>query len=189
MPLSLSALREVRPEQLSRWLEAGGCRLVDVREADEFRRERIAGAESRPLGAIDPDALRATDDRPLVLQCNSGARSREAAERLLAAGWQEVWHLAGGLQAWKRAGLPVEGDHRAPLPLMRQVQITAGALIVIGFALGVMVAPVWHVLSAFIGAGLVFAGVSGTCGMAALLARLPWNRVRTGAPAAAARPH
>jgi rhodanese-related sulfurtransferase len=128
-----------------------------------------------PLGTLDPARVLARPGR-VVLQCLSGARSRQAGEAVLAAGGTEVWHLAGGLQAWKRAGLPVEGDAGAPLPVMRQVQIVAGSLIVLGFVLGILLAPAWHLLSGFVGAGLVFAGVSGRCGMASLLARLPWNR-------------
>ncbi|MCB1994218.1 MAG: DUF2892 domain-containing protein, partial [Geminicoccaceae bacterium] len=95
----------------------------------------------------------------------------------------EVWLLAGGLQAWKRAGLEVERGTNAPLPLMRQVQIVAGGLALLGFILGVLVSPWWHALSGFVGAGLLVAGVTGRCGMANLLQVMPWNR--PGGPARA----
>ena len=85
--------------------------------------------------------------------------------------------LDGGLEAWKRAGLPVIEDRSAPLPLMRQVQIVAGSLVLLGVVLGFLLGPAWFGLAGFVGAGLVFAGVTGFCGMARLLARLPWNRV------------
>jgi rhodanese-related sulfurtransferase len=85
--------------------------------------------------------------------------------------------LEGGIPAWQQAGLPVQKLKNAPLPLMRQVQITAGSLVLLGLILSTMVAPAWILLSWFVGAGLVFAGVSGFCGMARLLAVMPWNRV------------
>jgi rhodanese-related sulfurtransferase len=88
----------------------------------------------------------------------------------------EPFLLEGGLEAWKAAGLPVVRDARAPLELMRQVQIAAGALALLGFTLGVLVHPAFHVKSGFVAAGLVLAGVTGWCGMAKLLAVMPWNR-------------
>jgi rhodanese-related sulfurtransferase len=169
-----AGLQSVEAGELERWLKEGGTTLFDVRGADERARERIPGAEPMPLATLDPASLLARPGR-VVLHCQSGMRSRQAGEAVLAAGGKEVWHLAGGLQAWKRAGLPVEGDAKAPLPIPRQVQIVAGSLIVLGFLLG-LVAPAWHLLSGLVGAGLIFAGLSGRCGMASLLARLPFNR-------------
>jgi rhodanese-related sulfurtransferase len=170
-----AGLCTVEAGELKRWLEQGGTTLIDVRGADEHARERIPGAEPMPLATLDPARILARPGR-VVLHCQSGMRSRQAAEEVRAAGGTEVWELAGGLQAWKRAGLPVEGDARAPLPIMQQVQIVAGSLIVLGFVLGLVLAPAWHLLSGFVGAGLIFAGISGRCGMASLLARLPYNR-------------
>ena len=107
-----------------------------------------------------------------------GVASEKAGKKVLEAGWRgDVYHLPGGIRAWKRAGLPVE---RAPgsggLSIQRQVQIGAGSLVVLGVVLGATVTPWFFALAGFVGAGLVFAGASGTCGMAALLARLPHNR-------------
>ncbi|MDX6750574.1 rhodanese-like domain-containing protein [Geminicoccaceae bacterium 1502E] len=169
-------LREVDPATLREWLEAGEARLVDVRAQDEHRRERIAGAVSLTPDELAARPQAAPEGQRLVLMCNSGARSRQAGERLLVAGAGGLFHLAGGLQAWKRAGLPVESDAGAPLPLMRQVQIAAGSLALAGFLLGVLVSPWWHALSGFVGAGLLVAGITGFCGMARLLATMPWNR-------------
>ena len=172
----MTGLREVGPVELRRWLETGTARLVDVREPDEHRRGRIARAELMPLAALDPGRLDTLPGVRLVVHCDGGARSREAVQRLQAAGVAEVWHLAGGLQAWKRAGLPIVADSAAPLPIMRQVQIVAGSLILLGFLLGLLLAPVWHLLSVAVGAGLIMAGTTGRCGMARLLGRLPYNR-------------
>ena len=101
--------------------------------------------------------------------------------RLAAAAGCEAYILEGGIDAWKRAGLPVLTDRRQPLEIMRQVQIAAGGLVLLGVALGIWVAPAFLGLSAFVGAGLVFAGVSGWCGMARLLALMPWNRAARAA--------
>lgn len=172
---------EVDVQVLKCWLEQGQARLVDVREPDEYRRAHVAEAELRPLASLDPAALRPAAGRRLVLMCASGLRSGRAAEAARARG-MEVYDLRGGLAAWKAAGLPVTGEAGAPLPIMRQVQIVAGGLVLLGFVLGSLIAPAWHLLSGLVGAGLVFAGVSGRCGMALLLARLPYNRVAATSP-------
>jgi rhodanese-related sulfurtransferase len=172
-------LYDLDPLELRALLDAGRARLVDVREADEHRAERIPGARNEPLSEFDADRLRVSGSLP-VLYCRSGRRSAEAARALLHAGWSEVHQLAGGIEAWKAAGLPVERATRAPLPLQRQVQIAVGVLILCGVALGALVAPWFYALAGFIGAGLLYAGLSGTCGLALLLARMPWNR-RAGA--------
>jgi rhodanese-related sulfurtransferase len=165
---------EISPTELRDKLARDEMRAIDVRELDEQRVERIAGAASMPLSRFDASALRVAGPPP-VLYCRTGRRSNEAAERMLRAGWTEVHHLGGGIEAWKAAGLPVERDPRAPLPIMRQVQIAAGSLVVLGCALGWFVHPALYGLAAFVGAGLVFAGLSGTCGMALVLERMPWN--------------
>jgi rhodanese-related sulfurtransferase len=181
------SIHEVDPVVVADWLAAGGASLVDVREADEFRREHIKGSRSMPLGAFDvpafQDQVGREPSRKVVLLCSSGARARQAAQAITEAAGAEVWLLAGGLQAWKRAGLEVERGANAPLPLMRQVQIAAGGLALLGFILGVLVSPWWHALSGFVGAGLLMAGVTGFCGMANLLQVMPWNR--PGGPARA----
>ena len=88
----------------------------------------------------------------------------------------ETYILEGGIDAWKKAGLPVALDRSQPIDIMRQVQIVAGSLVLIGAVLGFFVAPGFYALSAFVGAGLLFAGISGFCGMAKLLGLMPWNR-------------
>jgi rhodanese-related sulfurtransferase len=113
-----------------------------------------------------------------VLVCQSGNRSARGLAQLRQLGFPEsLADLEGGLPSWERAGLPVRKAKGAPLPLMRQVQIVAGSLVLLGLALSQAVAPAWILLTWFVGVGLVFAGVSGFCGLARLLAQLPWNRV------------
>jgi rhodanese-related sulfurtransferase len=115
---------------------------------------------------------------PLVLICQSGNRSRQGLKRLLQSGYpQPLAELGGGIPTWQQAGLPVRKLSNAPLPLMRQVQIAAGSLVLLGLILSQLVAPAWILLTWFVGAGLTFAGISGFCGMARLLALMPWNRV------------
>ncbi|MBM3978520.1 MAG: rhodanese-like domain-containing protein [Planctomycetes bacterium] len=160
--------------ELQALLARGEACLVDVREEDEQRAERIAGAESMPLSRFDARKLR-REGPPPVLYCRSGRRSKEAVQALLREGWGEVHQLSGGIESWKAAGLPVERNDRAPLPLMRQVQIAIGAGVLTGCTLGFLVHPGFYGLAAFFGAGLVFAGLSGTCGLALLLERMPWN--------------
>jgi rhodanese-related sulfurtransferase len=158
----------------ARQLIAGGATLVDVRGRDEHARSRIAGAVNVPLDELDRLPLPAG---PLVFHCRSGMRTRANAGALAAAvAGGEAHLLTGGIDGWAAAGLPVEVDRGKPIEIMRQVQIAAGVLVLTGVILGLLVAPGFFGLSAFVGAGLTFAGLTGWCGMAKLLAVMPWNR-------------
>jgi rhodanese-related sulfurtransferase len=112
----------------------------------------------------------------VIFHCRSGHRTQVNASALKACAACDAYALEGGLDAWKKAGLPIVADVSQPLELQRQVQIAAGSLIVLGAVLGVTVSPWFHALSGFVGAGLVFAGASGFCGLARVLTRMPWNR-------------
>jgi rhodanese-related sulfurtransferase len=170
-------LRDLDPRSVKSSLDRGECILVDVREANEYAREHIAGARLVPLATLDRAALDLRDPHTIVVvHCASGLRSPHAAKTLAVAGIANVANLAGGLQAWKQAGLATVEDRSAPLPIMRQVQLAAGSLIMLGVALGTLINPWFYALSAFVGAGLFLAGATGWCGMAMLLARLPYNR-------------
>lgn len=150
---------------------------MDVREPDEHARERIPGAQSLPLSQLREVELTVAAGQPVLFHCRSGARTTGNADRLAEkAGDWEAFILEGGLDAWKKAGLPVAMDRRQPLELMRQVQIVAGSMVVVGVILGVAVSPLFYGLSVFVGVGLVFAGVTGTCGLASVLRMMPWNR-------------
>ena len=170
-----AALRDLDPTTLEDWLNHDRAILIDVREADEYAREHVPGARPHPLSRLAADGPAGAPGKIMVLMCNSGNRSREAA-RILAPAHPELAHLAGGIQAWKRAGLPVVRDRKAPFPIMRQVQIAAGSLVLLGLLLALLFSPWFALLSALVGAGLVTAGVTGFCGMAELLQRLPYNR-------------
>ena len=155
-----------------------GAVLVDIRERDEFAREHIPGARHRPLAGLDTLPAEAGDAQVVIFHCRSGRRTAGNADALrrVAGDGCTAYLLDGGIDAWKQAGLPVARDAAQPLELNRQVQIAAGSLVLLGAILGFTVAPAWHGLSAAIGAGLVFAGVSGFCGLARVLVWLPWNR-------------
>jgi rhodanese-related sulfurtransferase len=149
--------------------------VIDVREPMEYATGHIAGSLNVPLSRLHKADL---PQGPLVLVCQSGNRSAKGVQTLLQRGHQHlVTDLQGGIPTWQQAGLPVCKLKNAPLPLMRQVQIAAGCLILLGLILSNTVAPAWILLTWFVGAGLTFAGISGFCGMARLLAVMPWNKV------------
>lgn len=151
--------------------------LIDIRSPAEYRREHIAQAL-----CIAPDELAeklpsAANADTLVFHCLSGMRTAQAAETLAAAAnGRTAYILDGGLQAWKKAGLPTVTDRSAPLDMMRQVQIGAGSLVLLSVIGGAVFSPVFYLLAALVGAGLLTAGLTGFCGMAKLLARMPWNQ-------------
>jgi rhodanese-related sulfurtransferase len=171
-----ATVKSVDPNTLQAWLRAGEAVLVDVRDAGMHAAERIPGARSVPLSNLDAAGLPGGPGQRLVFHCEIGVASAKAARRALETGRDGVYNLEGGIAAWKQAGLPIESDPGAPLPIIRQVQIAAGSLVVLGTVLGVTVSPWFLLLSGVVGAGLVFAGATGTCGMAALLLKLPHNR-------------
>jgi rhodanese-related sulfurtransferase len=170
----------IRPRELAEILGAGrALELYDVRTPAEYRELHALPARLVPLDALDPKAVLAeragNEDKPLYVICRTGGRGRKACEKLLAAGCRNVVNIEGGTLAWEQAGLPVVRGKKT-ISLERQVRIAAGALVVLGTALGAFVHPAFLGLAAFVGAGLVFAGVTDNCGMAMLLARMPWNR-------------
>ena len=167
------SLKSIDAAQAKHLIDEGAL-LVDIREADEHARVRIPGARNHPLSGLS--TVDNGGAKAIVFHCRSGARTAANASRLADTAGCEAYLLEGGLDAWMKAGLPVAVDRRQPLEIMRQVQIVAGSLVVAGIVLGFWVSPAFLALSAFVGAGLAFAGISGWCGMAKLLAVMPWNR-------------
>lgn len=173
-----AALISLKPDAVRQRLERRQAVLVDIREADEFARRHIRGALSRPLSSFEQAHLKVEAGTDVVFTCRTGMRTGANCDRLAAMVDGTAYVLEGGVDAWAASGLPVEEDRKAPLEIVRQVQIAAGSLVLAGVALGFLAHPAFFGLSAFVGAGLTFAGVTGFCGMATLLARAPWNRVR-----------
>lgn len=167
----------ITPEELAERIKRGeAVELIDVRTPAEFRELHATMARNVPLDALDPQRHVSTANRgPLYLVCKAGGRSTKACQKLLDAGMNNVVSVEGGMQAWEAAGLPVVRGKKAS-SLERQVRIAAGTLVLVGAVLGYLLHPYFIGLSAFVGAGLVFSGVTDTCGMAMLLARMPWNR-------------
>lgn len=179
----MSTLKTISPERAAELMREGAV-LVDVREADEHARERIPGARHHALSKLDAQNPARPGDDVLIFHCRSGARTQANADRFAASHGCETFILEGGLEAWKKAGLPVALDRRQPIEIMRQVQIAAGSLVLVGVVLGYLASPLFYLLSGFVGAGLTVAGVTGFCGMARLLAAMPWNqRALSAAPA------
>jgi rhodanese-related sulfurtransferase len=172
----MTVLAPLTPAAAADLVRRGRAVLVDVREPDEIAREAIPGAIAAPLSALETADLAAAAGREVIFTCRSGARTAAHCERLAARVAGPAHVLEGGLTGWKAAGLPTRTNTRAPLEMMRQVQIAAGGLILTGAAVGLLVHPAGWGLAAFVGAGLLTAGVTGFCGMARLLAVLPWNR-------------
>jgi rhodanese-related sulfurtransferase len=165
----------ISPQEVQ--MKRGSALLLDVRTPAEFEDSHIEGAMLHPVTELTPDEVRrALEGRGgCIVICQSGGRATRAAEQLCASNIPGVVVMAGGMKAWKSAGLPViEG--KKTISIERQVRIAAGSLVLIGAILGYTVNPVWIGLSAFVGAGLIFAGVTDTCGMGLMLARMPWNK-------------
>jgi rhodanese-related sulfurtransferase len=165
-------LPTITPSEAKRLIERGAT-LVDIRDAPERARERIPGSRHRPLSELtELDGATA----PVIFHCRAGKRTAGNAGQLEAAAGCEAYLLEGGIEGWKQAGLPVAIDKSQPIEIGRQVMIAAGSLVLLGVFLGSLVQPQFYALSGLVGAGLVFAGVSGWCGMAKLLGLMPWNR-------------
>ena len=155
-----------------------GAILIDIREADEHARERIPGARHLALSKLDEADLAVHRGKAVIFHCRSGVRTRSNAGRLASKldDACEAYVVEGGLDAWRKAGLPVALDRRQPIDLERQVRIGAGGLTLVGTLLGVSASPWFLVIPLFVGGGLLFAGLTGFCGMARLLVHAPWNR-------------
>lgn len=166
----------LRPEEAADLLNRRNVRLLDVRTPAEFETAHIEGAHNIPLDALGEhaEAIRNAGGT-VVLVCQSGQRARKAGDLLGAASSGTCHVIEGGLNAWTAAGLTVTRG-RQRISLERQVRIAAGALAAAGGLLAVLVDPLFGLLPAFVGGGLVFAGITDTCGMGILLSRLPYNR-------------
>jgi rhodanese-related sulfurtransferase len=177
----MATLTSLSPAEVSARIKAGKALLVDIREPDEVARERIAGSVVAPLSLFEEAHLDLRPGRDVVFMCRTGNRTGSNCVRLADRIPGEAFVLDGGLDGWKAQGLPTLTNAKAPLELMRQVQMTAGGLILIGALLGLLVHPGFWGLSAFVGGGLFLAGATGFCGMARLLAVMPWNRAMRAA--------
>lgn len=167
-------------QQVAQRNDDGGIELIDVRTPAEFGSVHASIARNVPLESFDPDAVmksrNGSADAPLYLICQSGGRSMKACEKLVAAGHTNVVNVDGGTNAWEQSGLSVVRGTKKAVSLDRQVRIAAGSLVLLGLILSYAAHPYFVGLSAFVGAGLVFSGVTDTCAMGMLIAKMPWNQ-------------
>lgn len=174
-------MQTITPKQLAEIQKQGQVDLIDVRTPVEFREVHAVGARNVPLDSLDPQKLEQSRNgsagQTLYIICRSGSRAGKACEKFMASGLDHVVNVEGGTLAWAEAGLPVKRGKKA-ISLERQVRIVAGFFALLGAVLGFFVHPYFVGISAFIGAGLMFAGITDTCGMGMMLAKMPWNKVR-----------
>jgi len=173
-------MNTITPVELNKLFAAApGLPVLDVRTPVEYAEVHATGARNVPLDALQPAALYETGGlpkgQPVYLLCRTGGRATKAAEKFAKEGFDNGVVVEGGTLAWVDAGLPVERGAVKVISLERQVRIAAGALVLVGVLLSIFVNRSFIGLSAFVGAGLVFAGITDFCGMGMLLAKLPWN--------------
>lgn len=174
------SLRTISPRELHALKSSGQhVDLLDVRTPMEYREVHAEYACNVPLDALEPAQVmlprNGKSDQPLYVICRSGGRAKQACEKFIQAGFPNVVNVEGGTLAWVEAGLPIVRGKKG-VSLERQVRIAAGMLILLGVVLGWAIHPGWAGLSAFVGAGLIYAGATDRCGMGLLLAKMPWNR-------------
>ena len=179
MAVTLETISAAQLEQLRQ--SGKPLELIDVRTPAEFREMHVAFAVNRPLENLDPPSImqgrHVAGDQPLFVICRSGARGKQACEKFIAAGYGNVINVEGGTLACEAAGLPLVRGQKT-LSLERQTRIAIGTLVLTGVVLGWLVHPWFIGLSAFCGAGLIFAGITDKCFLGMAIARLPWNQVR-----------
>ncbi len=179
MPMST-----ITPRQLAELCQSGpGIEVIDVRTPVEFREVHLNIARNVPLDQLDPAQLMqargGSQAEPLYLICRSGSRGQQACEKFLKAGFSNVINIEGGTLACVEAGLPVNRGPKA-MSLERQVRIAAGLMVFVGVVLGFFFHEAFLGLAGFVGVGLVFAGITDTCGMGLILAQMPWNKCDNG---------
>lgn len=179
------ATRTVSPHDVHRLRHEGPApEIIDVRTPSEYAEVHLEGARLVPLDRLDPQAVMSarsgSAQDPLYVVCRSGSRGAKACEKFEAAGFTNVLNIEGGTTAWEKAGLPVFRGETKVISLERQVRIGAGLMVLAGVLLGFLLHPAFYALAAFVGGGLVFAGVTDWCGMAMVLAKMPWNQAGQG---------
>jgi rhodanese-related sulfurtransferase len=170
-------MQNISPQTAKQWLDGGEALLVDVREPAEHRAQSIPGSTLIPLSKICGSALPNLEGRKLIIHCLKGGRGASACQRLLSDNPAlEVFNLEGGIHGWVEAALPTHQSQKYHLPLDRQVQLSIGVLLLSFLGLAWILSPAFLAGVAFIGLGLTLSGLTGFCGMARVLAKMPWNQ-------------
>ena len=157
--------------------KAGDTVVLDVRSPDEYSYKHIPSSRNIPAEQLSARLGEIPTNSDIYLICQSGVRSSAACQKLESLGLSQATSIEGGLNAYEKSGGAIAQD-RQTLPIMRQVQIVAGTLVVLGIVLSQFLHPAFIYLALFVGCGLVFAGISGFCGMALLLNKMPWNKIQ-----------
>ena len=166
----------ISPAEAQALVSQGEAQLIDVREPGEFSSKHIEGATLLPLGKISVSDLPQTDKK-IIIYCLKGGRGTSACTKLTDEDNSlTIYNVEGGITAWEQAGLPVKIGKSKVLPLDRQVQLTIGSAVLLGSAATYFIDPSFLIIPAFFGAGLTFAGASGFCGLARVMAMMPWNQ-------------
>jgi rhodanese-related sulfurtransferase len=170
-------MKNVDAKTLNQWLSNKEAILIDVREPAEHAARKIPEANLYPLGELDKKKSKLPQDKKIVMHCKSGKRGVLACKKLLEMYPElDIYNLEGGIEAWEVAGFKTKTTESKILPLDQQVQLTIGIFLVFGSVLAYYLNPLFNLLTGFFGAGLIFAGLSGSCGMAKLIAKMPWNQ-------------
>lgn len=170
------SVKQINAKTAKQWLDAEEAILIDVREPAEHAAQNIPGALLKPVGSVCCSKL-PTTDKKILIHCQKGARGNNACQKLFAENDSlEIYNIEGGLEAWQQAGLPIESNGKKLLPLDRQVQLTIGLSVLSFSLLAYFASPAFAFGAAFFGAGLVNAGLTGWCGLARFMAKMPWNK-------------
>ena len=170
-------MRTVDAKTLRKWLDNDEAVLVDVREPAEYHSENITGAKLIPLSTLNKGALPEHSGKKLVIHCRKGGRGGSACQKLQSeAPDMELYNLEGGIESWVAEGFTVNSSGKPFMSVDRQVQLTIGVCVIVGSLLAYFVNPLFVLMTGFFGAGLTFAGLTGFCGLALVMAKMPWNR-------------
>jgi rhodanese-related sulfurtransferase len=178
-------MQTISATALSSLFKHNNVHLIDVRTPAEFGALHAKGAVNIPLDKLEPSALAHCNDEPVYLICKSGIRARKAMDKLAQAGFNKTFEVEGGTDAWLNAKLPVQKGRKA-LGLEQQVRIIVGGMALIGAGIVLAGQPAGLALVAMMGGGLVYAGITDTCGLAMLIAKAPWNQNVKACPAPSA---
>lgn len=182
MNLEMNQAQTISAGQLAERDGQGNVDIIDVRTPVEYREVRAVVARNIPLDSLDPHQVmeqrNGSASEPLYIICKGGTRGAKAQQKFVDAGYKNVVNVEGGTEAWVAAGLPVVRGKKA-VSLERQVRIAAGLIVLIGALAAIFTGNVYLAgIPAFVGAGLMFAGITDSCAMGMLIAKMPWNRVR-----------
>ncbi len=170
-------MKSINAQTAKEWLTKNEAILIDVREPSEFNAIHIEGAHLIPVGKISNDQLPAIANKKIIVHCKLGMRGKTACEKLLEGNPDlDIYNMEGGIVAWENAGFKVEKSGKEPISITRQVQIAIGCGVLLGLFLGVFVNSLFLFISVFFGAGLLFAGLTGSCALAMLMQKMPWNQ-------------